>query len=74
MKRLHEYLARSGMTKFDQLPGNDVSLVASYVRRSHGLALAVSPAAGGSSRVFDDPAFALVPLRDYDLNFTVDIA
>lgn len=74
MNRLHEYLARSGITKFHQLPDNDMSLVASHVRRSHGLALAVSPAAGGASRVFDDPAFALVPLRDDDLDFTVGVA
>ena len=73
MNRLHDYLVKSGITRFHELPGNDVSLVAGHVRRSHGLALAVSPAAGGSSRVFDDPAFALVPLRDDDLDFTVGV-
>ena len=42
---------------------NDMALLASYVRPSHSLALTLAPASGGASRVFDDPAFALVPLR-----------
>jgi len=73
MNRFHGHLARSGITKFHQLPDNDMSLVAGHVRRSHALALTLSPATGGSSRVFDDPAFALVPLRDDDLDFTVGV-
>jgi DNA-binding transcriptional LysR family regulator len=73
MNRMHDQLMKSGITKFHQLPENDVSLVASHVRRSHGLALTLSPASGGAFRVFDDPAFALVPLRDGP-DFTVGVA
>ena len=74
VNRFHEYLVKSGITKFHQLPDNDTSLLASHVRRSHGLALTLSPAAGGSSRIFDDPAFALLPLRDDGLDFFVGVA
>jgi len=74
MNRFHDYLAKAGITKFHQLPDNDTSLVASHVRRSHSLTLTISPAAGGPSRVFDDPAFALVPLHDDELDFTVGVA
>lgn len=73
MNRLYEYLVKAGITKFYRLEGSDLSLVASHVRRSHSLALTVSPAIGGNARVFDDPAFALVPLRDDDLDFTVGV-
>jgi len=73
MNRLHDRLREAGITKFDQLPDSDLALVASHVRRSRSLALTLSPAAGGPSRVFDDPAFALVPLRDDGLDFTVGV-
>jgi DNA-binding transcriptional LysR family regulator len=74
MNRLHNYLLNAGITKFDQLPENDAALMASRVRRSHSLALTLAPSSGGSARVFDDPAFALVPLRDDGLDFTVGVA
>ena len=73
MNRLHDYLLSSGITKVHQLPDSNSALVASHVRRSHGLALALAPSNGGSSRVFDDPAFALIPLRDDSLEFTVGV-
>jgi hypothetical protein len=73
MNRFHDHLVRSGITKFHRLPDNDISLVAGYVRRSRALALTLSPATGGPARIFDDPAFALVPLRDDDLDFTVGV-
>jgi DNA-binding transcriptional LysR family regulator len=74
MNRMHQYLADSGITKLHRLADNDTALLASYVRRSHSLALTLAPASGGASRVFDDPAFALVPLRDDGLEFTVGVA
>jgi DNA-binding transcriptional LysR family regulator len=73
MNRFHDHLAKSGITKLHHLPDNDTALVAGHVRRSHGLALTISPAAGGPSRVFDDPAFALVPLRDDDFDFIIGV-
>jgi DNA-binding transcriptional LysR family regulator len=74
MNRMHQYLADAGITKLHRLADNDTALLASYVRRGHSLALTLSPASGGASRVFDDPAFALVPLRDDGLEFTVGVA
>jgi DNA-binding transcriptional LysR family regulator len=73
MNRMYDRLREAGITKFDQLPENDTSLVASHVRRSRSLALTLAPAAGGPSRVFDDPAFALVPLADDRLDFTLGV-
>jgi DNA-binding transcriptional LysR family regulator len=74
MNRMHRYLADSGITRLHRLADNDTALLASYVRRSHSLALTLAPASGGASRVFDDPAFALVPLQDDGLEFTVGVA
>ena len=74
MNRMHRYLADAGITRLHRLADNDTALLASYVRRSHSLALTLAPASGGASRVFDDPAFALVPLHDDGLEFTVGVA
>lgn len=74
MNRMHDYLVSAGISKFHELADGDLGLLASHVRRSHSLALTLAPASGGSARVFDDPAFALVPLRDDGLNFTVGVA
>jgi DNA-binding transcriptional LysR family regulator len=73
MNRMHHHLRNAGITKFHQLPENDMALVASHVRRSHNVALTLAPSNGGPSRVFDDPAFTLVPLRDDGLDFTVGV-
>jgi DNA-binding transcriptional LysR family regulator len=73
MNRMHNRLREAGITKFDHLGDTDTALVASHVRRSRSLALTLSPSAGGPSRVFDDPAFVLVPLRDDELDFTVGV-
>jgi DNA-binding transcriptional LysR family regulator len=73
MNRMHQYLADAGITRLHRLADNDTSLLASHVRRSHDLALTLAPASGGPSRVFDDPAFALVPLREDALEFTVGV-
>ena len=73
MNRMHNRLQGAGITKFDQLPENDLALVASHVRRSRSVALTLSPSTGGPARVFDDPAFTLVPLREEGLDFTVGV-
>ena len=39
MNRMHNRLREGGITKFDQLPENDLALVASHVRRSRSVAL-----------------------------------
>lgn len=74
MNRMRDHLTKAGITNIDQLPESDSTLVASHLRRSHGVTLALSPSNGGASRVFDDPAFALVPLADDGLDFTVGLA
>jgi DNA-binding transcriptional LysR family regulator len=73
MNRMHDYLLAAGISKFHQLPDNDMALRASYVRRNHNLTLTPCPGSGGPSRVFADPAFAVVPLAD-DGDFTVGLA
>lgn len=74
MNRLHRYLENAGITSFHRMPDQDTVLLASHIRRSRGLTLTTSPANGGSARVFDDPAFAVVPLRDDNLEFLLGIA
>lgn len=73
MNRLHQRLKDAGITSFHQMPDHDSVMLASHIRRSHGLALTLDPRNGGSARVFDDPAFAVIPLRD-DLEFLLGVA
>ncbi|MEV0383172.1 LysR family transcriptional regulator [Nonomuraea sp. NPDC050643] len=73
MNRLHRRLRDAGITSFHEMPGHDAVMLASHVRLSHGLTLTLDPRNGGSARVFDDPAFAVVPLRD-DLEFLLGVA
>ncbi|WP_214108241.1 LysR family transcriptional regulator [Acrocarpospora catenulata] len=73
MNRFHKRLKDAGITSFHRMPDHDSALLAAHIRRSHGLALTLHPRHGGSSRVFDDAAFAVVPLRD-DLEFLLGVA
>ncbi|MFC4008529.1 LysR family transcriptional regulator [Nonomuraea purpurea] len=70
---LHKRLKNAGITSFHQMPDNDAVMLASHIRRDHGVTLTLDPRNGGSSRIFDDPAFAIVPLRD-DLEFLLGVA
>jgi hypothetical protein len=74
MNRLHRYLENAGITSFHRMPDQDAVMLASHIRRSRGLTLTLNPSNGGSARVFDDPAFAVVPLRDDKLEFLLGIA
>ncbi|MFI7129214.1 LysR family transcriptional regulator [Nonomuraea sp. NPDC050153] len=69
----HERLKRAGITSFHQMPNNDAVMLASHLRRDGGVTLTIDPRNGGSARVYDDPAFAVVPLRD-DLDFLLGVA
>ncbi|MBT2231953.1 LysR family transcriptional regulator [Nonomuraea sp. NEAU-A123] len=73
MNRLHQRLKDAGITSFHQMPDNDSVMLASHVRRSHGLTLTLDPRNGGSASVFDDPAFAVVPIRE-NLEFLLGVA
>ncbi|MEO3855391.1 LysR family transcriptional regulator [Acrocarpospora sp. B8E8] len=73
MNRHIERLKNAGITSIHRMPDHDSALLAAHIRRSHGLTLTLHPRQGGSSRVFDDPAFAVVPLRD-DLEFLLGVA
>jgi DNA-binding transcriptional LysR family regulator len=74
MNRVYQYLHAAGLTRTHQLPETDTALLASHVRRSRDLALTLSPASSGPFRIFDDPAFAVVPLRDDGFEFTAGVA
>jgi DNA-binding transcriptional LysR family regulator len=74
MNRLHAYLRDSGIRSFHQMPDNDTTMLASHIRRSRGITLTLHPDSGGSARVFDDPAFAVVPLIDDNIEFLLGVA
>ncbi|MEV6041731.1 LysR family transcriptional regulator [Nonomuraea sp. NPDC052116] len=69
----HERLKNAGITSFHRMPDNDAVMLASRIRRDGGVTLTIDPRNGGSARVYDDPAFAVVPLRD-DLDFLLGVA
>jgi DNA-binding transcriptional LysR family regulator len=65
MARMRDELVAQGITRFHILPVADTVLVAAHVRSTGSVTLTLSLASGAaSSRVFDDPAFAVVPLTD----------
>ncbi len=74
MNRLHAYLRDAGIRSFHQMADNDATMLASHIRRSRGLTLTLDPASGGSARIFDDPAFEVVPLHDDNLEFLLGLA
>lgn len=64
MQGLRADLLRRGLRHFRLLAGADAAMLAGHVRRTGELTFTLSPETGGSARIFDDPAFALVPLVD----------
>ncbi|WP_433306902.1 LysR family transcriptional regulator [Actinoplanes sp. CA-030573] len=64
MQGLRDDLVRRGLRHFRLLAGADAAMLAGHVRRTGELTFTLSPETGGSARIFDDPAFALVPLVD----------
>jgi DNA-binding transcriptional LysR family regulator len=64
MQHMRDELAGKGLRNMRMLPHADTAMVAAHVRRSGDLTFTLDPANGGSSRVYDDPAFVIVPLTD----------
>jgi DNA-binding transcriptional LysR family regulator len=64
MQHLRDELAAKGVQRLRQLAVADPVMLAGHVRRTGDLTLTLAPETGGSSRLFDDPAFATVPLTD----------
>jgi DNA-binding transcriptional LysR family regulator len=64
MQQLRDSLAGRGLRNFRLLAGADSAMLAGHVRRTGDLTFTLHPDTGGSSRIFDDPAFAVVPLVD----------
>lgn len=74
MNRMRQHLVDAGITSFHEMPDHDALRLADHIRRSHGLTLVVAPGTVGPSKVFDDPVFAVVPLRDDALEFLLGLA
>ncbi|GIF26710.1 DNA-binding transcriptional LysR family regulator [Actinoplanes tereljensis] len=64
MQQMRDELMSKGLGRLRSVAGPDSAMIAGHVRRTGDLALSLAPATGGSARVFDDPAFAIVPLTD----------
>ncbi|MDP9792972.1 DNA-binding transcriptional LysR family regulator [Catenuloplanes nepalensis] len=64
MQLLRDVLITKGVCRLRALDDPDPVRLAGQVRRSRDLTLTLSPATGGSSRLFDDPAFTTIPLID----------
>ena len=74
IQRMRSWLIVNGVTRFLDLPDNDTNRMASHVRRGTALALSQWPGTGGAYGAYNDEAFAVVPLADDDLDFTIGIA
>jgi DNA-binding transcriptional LysR family regulator len=64
MQRLRDELLGRGMHRFRLLAGADSAMLAGHVRRTGDLTFTLAPETGGPARVFDDPAFVVIPLLD----------
>ncbi|MFF5290209.1 LysR family transcriptional regulator [Paractinoplanes globisporus] len=64
MQGLRDDLVSRGLRHFHLLAGADAAMLAGHVRRTGDLTFTLAPHTGGSARIFDDPAFALVPVID----------
>ncbi|MFC4063542.1 LysR family transcriptional regulator [Actinoplanes subglobosus] len=64
MQQLRDELVAKGLHQLRTLPHADSALIAAHVRRTGDLTFTLAPETGGSARVYDDPAFAIVPLTD----------
>lgn len=57
-------LRAMGLRNLRQLEDTSTDRVANLVRRHRVLAVTISPTLGGPSRIYDDPAWSVVPLHD----------
>jgi len=64
MQQLRDDLVGRGLKHFKLLAGSDAAMLAGHVRRTGDLTFTLDPSTGGSARIFDDPAFRIVPLTD----------
>ena len=64
MEQMRDGLISRGLRRVRMLPGADSAMLAGHVRRTGDLTFTLAPETGGSARIFDDPAFAIVPLTD----------
>jgi DNA-binding transcriptional LysR family regulator len=63
-----------GVLDLVEMPQFDHVRLAAQIRYNGGLALTLHPDTGGSARIFDDPAFRLVPLTDEGFKFSLGAA
>ena len=64
MQQMRDELAAKGVHNVRPLAGADPAMVAGHVRRHGDISFTLAPSTGGSARIYDDPAFAIVPLTD----------
>ena len=67
-------LRARGVLDLVEMPLFDHVRLAAHIRYRGGLALTLHPDTGGSARIFDDPAFRLVPLTDAGFKFSLGAA
>jgi len=67
-------LRAHGVLDLVEMPQFDHVRLAAQIRYGGGLALTLHPDTGGSARIFDDPAFRLVPLTDEGFKFSLGAA
>jgi DNA-binding transcriptional LysR family regulator len=71
---IRRHLESVGLRRFDEIGSTDVSLLASRIRCQGGVIPTLSPRVGGPWKVFDDPAYSVVPIKDSELRFTLALA
>lgn len=71
---IRRHLENAGLHRFEEIDSTDVSLLAHRIRCRGGVIPTLAPSVGGPWKVFDDPAYAVVPLRDAELRFALALA
>ncbi|BBH70045.1 transcriptional regulator [Actinoplanes sp. OR16] len=64
MGHLRDELVAKGLRRLRIIANADTTMIATHVRRTGDLTFTLAPSTGGSARIYDDPAFAVVPVTD----------
>ncbi len=71
---IRRHLENVGVHRFEEVGSTDVSFLANRIRCRGGVIPTLSPSVGGPWKVFDDPAYSVVPIKDSELRFTLALA
>ncbi|GGL14143.1 LysR family transcriptional regulator [Nocardia jinanensis] len=71
---IRRHLENVGLRRFEEIDSTDVSLLAHRIRCRGGVIPTLAPSVGGPWKVFEDPAYAVVPIKGSAPRFALALA